>query len=283
MKKILIIPFLLSLLGCKDSKVKSEKITIEKIHEMFSHMKAQGVYSDTKMLWGYFFIAKDTASFGNVKNRLKSQNFKFVETFQDDKKNYWLQLERAEIHTPESLYNLNEELYSIAEEYQITYDGFDVGNTDPTKAIERNTYIVPEKFKTADIKKENYLCLITGNTAFDAFPHKKEYKYFIKVTTNYKKDDVNLLPIEGELDSLDNFEQFIENDLKQNKVKTYYVFRDTYKGVRSFYLVTENKTNATKALNLIRNDKKYRQFDFEIIKDEKWKLYEDMKVKLPKD
>jgi len=91
------------------------------------------------------------------------------------------------------------------------------------------------------------------------------------------------LPIDGELDSLDNFERFIENNLKQHKVKTYYVFRDTYKGVRNFYLVTENKNNATKALNLIRSDKKYRQFDFEIIKDEKWKLYKDMKMKLPKE
>lgn len=250
---------------------------------MFLNMKAQGVNTDTKMLWGYFFIAKDTAYFGQVKSKLKSQNFKFVETFQDDNKNYWLHFERNELHNPKSLFNLNEKLYDVADEYQMTYDGFDVGNIDPTKTIERNTYIVPENFKTVDLKKENYLCLITGNTAFDAFPHKEEYKYFIKVTTNYKKDDINLLPIDGELDSLDNFERFIENNLKQHKVKTYYVFRDTYKGVRNFYLVTENKNNATKALNLIRSDKKYRQFDFEIIKDEKWKLYKDMKMKLPKE
>lgn len=250
---------------------------------MFLNMKAQGVNTDTKMLWGYFFIAKDTADFGQVKTMLKSQNFKFVEIFQDDNKNYWLHFERNELHNPKSLFNLNEKLYSIADEYQITYDGFDVGNIDPTKAIERNTYVVPENFKTSDIKKENYLCLITGNTAFDAFPHKKEYKYFIKVTTKYEKDDVNLLPIDGELDNLDNFEQFVENHLKQNKIKTYYVFRDTYKGLRNFYLITDNKIGATEALKLILNNQKYRKFDFDITEDEKWKLYEDMRVKLAKD
>ena len=247
--------FLLSLFGCGDTKSqsKSEKISLEKIQEMFSNMKSNGINTDTTMLWGYFFTSNKKDKFDQVANELKAQKFEFVEIFQAEDKSYWLHLERKEIHNAKSLYQLDELLYNVADKYKIHYDGFDVGNVDKTKAIERDTYAVPEEFKTLDIEKDNYPCLLIGNTAFDKFSHKEEFSYFIKITTLYKKDEKVMLPTNKELDELDKFELFVESNLTQNKIKNYYVFRDTHKGIRNFYLVTNDNIGATEVIKLIKN------------------------------
>lgn len=285
MKKIIMWTFILGLFGCDSSKSQSiqNKIPLEKIEEMFSGMHANGVNTDTTMLWGYFFTSNKKDKFEQVANELKNKGFNFVEIFQAEDKSYWLHLERKEIHNAKSLYALDEELYEIAEKYKINYDGFDVGNEDNNKPIERDTYVVPEEFKTLDYQKDNYPCLLIGNTAFDKFPHKEEFSYFIKITTSYKKDENVMLPSDEELEELDKFEYFIENNLSQNKIKNYYVFRDTHKGIRNFYIVTNDKIGATKVLNLIKKSEKQRTFDFEILTDKNWNLYKEFRNKIPNE
>lgn len=277
--------FLLGLFGCNNSKSQSmqNKISLEKIEEMFSNMHANGVNTDQIMLWGYFFTSTKKDKFDQVAKELKSKNFEFVEIFQAEDKSYWLHLERKEIHNAKSLYELDEELYAVADKYKIIYDGFDVGNVDKDKPIERDTYVVPEEFKTLDYQKDNYPCLLIGNTAFDKFPHKEEFCYFIKVTTTYQKDEKAMLPIDGELDELDKFEYFIENNLTQNQIKNYYVFRDTHKGVRNFYIVTNDKMGATEVITLIKNSGKQRAFNFEIMTDKNWNLYNEFRKKMPNE
>lgn len=277
--------FILNLFGCgnSNSQSKSDKISMEKIQEMFSNMKSNGVNTDTTMLWGYFFTAKKKDNFEQVASELKTKNFDFVEIYQADDKSYWLHLERKETHNAKSLYKLDDELYEVADKYKITYDGFDVGNVDKDKAIERDTYAVPEEFKTLDYQKDNYPCLLIGNTAFDRFPHKEEFKYFIKMTTLYKRDEKVMLPTENELDELDKFELFVEQNLTQNKIKNYYVFRATHKGVRNFYIITNDNIGATEVIKLIKNSGKQRQFDFEIITDKSWNLYNEFRKKMPKE
>lgn len=276
---------ILNLFGCNNSKSQSmqNKIPLEKIEEMFSNMHANGVNTDQIMLWGYFFTSTKKDKFDQIAKELKSKNFEFVEIFQAEDKSYWLHLERKEIHNAKSLYELDEELYAIADKYKVIYDGFDVGNVDKDKPIERDTYVVPEEFKTLDYQKDNYPCLLIGNTAFDKFPHKEEFCYFIKVTTPYKKDEKAMLPIDGELDELDKFEYFIENNLTQNQVKNYYVFRDTHKGIRNFYIVTNDKLGATEVINLIKNSGQQRTFDFEIMIDKNWNLYNEFRKKMPNE
>jgi len=275
--------FLLSFFGCGNTKSqsKTEKISLEKIEEMFSNMKSNGVNTDTIMLWGYFFTSNKKDKFDQVAKELIAQNFEFVDTFQSEDKSYWLHLERKEIHDAKSLYQLNDELYKIADKFKISYDGFDVGNVDKAKAIERNTYAVPEEFKTLDYQKDNYPCLLIGNTAFDRFPHKEEFSNFIKVTTLYKIDGERLLPTNEELEELDRFELFVESNLTQNKIKNYYVFRDTHKGVRNFYLVTNEEIGATEVLQLIKNSGQQRPFEFEILTDKNWNLYNEFRNKMP--
>lgn len=281
MKKIIMWTFILSLFGCNNSKSQSiqNKIPLEKIEEMFSNMHSNGVNTDQIMLWGYFFTSNTKGNFNQVINELKSKKIEFVKIYQSEDKSYWLHLERKEIHNAKSLFELDEELYLIADKYRINYDGFDVGNVDKDKPIERNTYFVPEQYKSLDYQKEKFPCLLIGNIAFDNFPHKDEFFYFIKVTTPYKKDERVLLPIHGELEELDKFEYFIENNLIQNEIKTYYVFRETHKGIRRFYFVTNDKVGATEVINLIKNSGLQRTFDFEIITDKNWDLYNEFRKK----
>lgn len=277
--------FILNLFGYGNlkSQTKTDKIPMEKIEEMFSNMKSNGVDTDKIMLWGYFFTDKRKDKFEQVANELNNQKFEFVEIFQAEDKSYWLHLERKEIHNPKSLYELDEELYKIAEKYQIKYDGFDVGNVDKDKPIETNSYVVPENYKILDYQKDGFPCLLVGNVAFDNFLHKQEFTYFIKVTTLYKKDETYMLPTKDDLDELDKFENLIENNLTQNEIKNYYVFRETHKGTRSFYIITNDDIGANEVLKLIKNSNKYRNFNFEIISDKTWNLYNEFRNKMPKN
>src|SRR5690606_2384656 len=283
MKKVIMWIFILSLFGCNNSKSQSNKIPLEKIEEMFSNMHANGVNTDTTMLWGYFFTSNKKEKFDQVANELKNKKFELVEIYQADDKSYWMHLQRKEIHNTKSLYAIDEELYVIADKYKIIYDRFDVGNVDKDKPIERDTYAVPEQFKTLDYQKDNFPCLLIGNVAFDNFLHKEEFCYFIKVTTAYQKDEKVMLPTSEELDKLDKFEFFIEDNLTQNKIKNYYVFRDTHKGIRNFYIVTNDKTGAIEVINLIKKSEKQRAFDFEILTDKNWNLYKEFRKKVIND
>ena len=231
----------------------------------------------------YFFISDNKNQFEKVKNELIALKFEFVEIYQAEDKSYWLHVERKEKHNAESLFALDEELYKIADKYEIIYDGFDVGNVDKNKAIERDTYVVPEEFKATDFLKDNFPCLLIGNTAFDKFPHKEEFCYFIKISTTYQGDEKVMLPSTDELNELDKFEYYIENNLTRNKIKNYYVFRVTHKGIRNFYIVTNDKIGATEVIQTIKNSGKERQFTFEIQTDKMWNIYNDFTKKLPKE
>jgi hypothetical protein len=184
---------------------------------------------------------------------INPKNFKFVKVFQSDNKDYWLHFERIEVHNAQSLFELNKGMYIVAEKYNVTYDGFDVGNIDPGKAIERDTYVVPKDYKVADLVKDSYPYLLVGNIGFDRFPHKQEFKYFVKVTTPFRTDGAPMLPTATELDRLDQFGQLIELNLTKNNIKNYSVFRETHKGIRTIYLVTNNGAGATELMNLIKN------------------------------
>lgn len=82
MRKIFLFAFVFLLLGCSSYKSQSNKIPLEKIDEMFSNLKAKGVNTDTKMLWGYFFNSATKDKLALVSNELKTDGFEFVKIFQ---------------------------------------------------------------------------------------------------------------------------------------------------------------------------------------------------------
>jgi Regulator of ribonuclease activity B/Family of unknown function (DUF695) len=281
---LFLLTLIFSMKAKSQTKSKKIKITFGEIDQMFSKMRAEGVNTDTTMLYGYFFTNGNAEALKKVAAELKLKKFQFVEIYQDTAKTFWLHLKRKEIHHSKTLFELDKELYAIAEKYRLnSYDGFDVGNVDETKAIERDTYVVPEEFNAVDFIKDGYPELIVGNTAFDRFPHKHEFCYFVKVSCHYKIDNGPMLPSESELDSLDRFETYVENEFLKHKIKEYYIFCNTYKGLRNVFLVTNDRLAANGCMAQIKYSRTPFPFEFEIIKDEGWTLYTDMRVKFEKN
>ena len=111
-------------------------ISFEEIKEVYDKMKADGVNTDTNMLYGYFFTNNEPMGLENVATELKEMNFDYVDIYQDEDSTYWLHMERIEKHDAKSLFELNKSLYKIADKHKIdSYDGFDIGNADKTKPI----------------------------------------------------------------------------------------------------------------------------------------------------
>ena len=283
MKNHFICICIIALLGCNNAKPQSDKIPLEDIQNIFSEMKANGVYTDKTLLWGYFFISDAKDKFNQITEELKKQNFEFVEIYQSEDRNYWLHLERKEIHSPQTLYTLDKKLYQVAEKYNVTYDGFDVGNINKGQPLERDTYTVPEEFKGADYLKDHFPYLLFLNTAFDRFPHKEEFCHFAKVTTSFKKDGKTLLPTREELDELNQFEMVFESYLKEHKVKNYYVFRETHRGNRIFYFVTNDAKTIAETIAQLKKSNRLREFDVDILTDKDWSLYEKLRETIPNE
>ncbi len=82
-----------------------------------------------KMLWGYFFFDISEEKLKKASKKLQKLDYKVVGIFQtDDQTSYVLHIEKEEIHSVDSLFNRNKELYKFAEDNSIEcYDGMDVG------------------------------------------------------------------------------------------------------------------------------------------------------------
>jgi hypothetical protein len=86
-----------------------------------------------EMLWGFFFTDDDRDKLQALSERLTATGYEFVEISDGDEPDdpLTLQVEKIEIHTPDSLFERNQELTNIAEEMGISsYDGMDVGSLD---------------------------------------------------------------------------------------------------------------------------------------------------------
>jgi hypothetical protein len=97
--------------------------------EMFESMRAQAPWDvDADLLWGYFFTGEDKVPLNRVAKKLVSLGYRLVEIRPDDNKDgFWLHVERVETHSPDTLHDRNQELYRLAAEYGVNYDGMDVG------------------------------------------------------------------------------------------------------------------------------------------------------------
>lgn len=279
-KQIILLLITILLTSCKgksQNKQNSNMITFEKVQEMYTNMHSNGVDTDNKMLYGYFFTNVEPKQLEKVSEHLKKDGFEYVDIYPDETGEYWLHLERIEIHNAKSLFELNKKLYAVADKFKVTsYDGFDVGNADKNQPIERDTYVVPEEFGTKDLMIGGIPKLIVGNKAFEQFPHKDEFYYFIEIKTKYEAENASMLPTNNELEVLNDFEIFIENNLTQNEISNYYIGRTTFNEERVINLVTNEKEGATGLLEFIKENGNQREFEYKIIEDKEWKLYSDL-------
>lgn len=111
-------------------------ITLDSIKNTFSKMEDQGVNTKKKLLWGYFFTNETKEELEKIASSFENNGYVVVDIHQDKNDLYWLNIEKIETHSPESLYNRCEEFYQFAEKNNLeSFDGYDVGNPDKTKPI----------------------------------------------------------------------------------------------------------------------------------------------------
>ena len=110
-------------------------ITKDSLVEMFENISNNTEWDlSSPLLWGYFFTDSKRENLQKSVPGLEAKGYKFVEIFLSEKENpdepdlWWLHVEKIEIHTPDSLFKRNTELYQFAAENHLeSYDGMDVG------------------------------------------------------------------------------------------------------------------------------------------------------------
>ncbi len=105
-------------------------ITLEMLKQMFAEMRKDAPFDpDHELLWGYFFTHASKKELRPVADELVAEGYREVALYRtDDRKTYFLHVERVERHTPESLHARNQEFNALAERHGIdAYDGMDVG------------------------------------------------------------------------------------------------------------------------------------------------------------
>lgn len=123
--------------SCTNKLMTTENsIRIEQIRHIFVRMEAQGVDLTKPHLYGYFFFDKERHGLERLSNDMTRDRYTLVNLEQIDDDTFKLHVEKIEIHSPESLFERGLALTEIAYKYAVdVYDGWDVGNSDPSKAL----------------------------------------------------------------------------------------------------------------------------------------------------
>ena len=115
------------------------QISREMLQDLFDSCVRKSKWRmDGPMLWGYFFTHHDEEGLKNAAAKLQADGYRFVSILQDDddKKMWWLHVEKEEVHSVDSLYDRDQVLYDFAERNGLSsYDGMDVGKI--AKAAEK--------------------------------------------------------------------------------------------------------------------------------------------------
>jgi hypothetical protein len=109
---------------------KKSMITRDQLVEMFANIKEKTKWDmDGKMVWGYFFTNATREPLVAASKDLEKQGFRVVQVYQtEERKEWWLHVEKVESHSVDSLHSRNQELYKFADEKKLgSYDGMDVG------------------------------------------------------------------------------------------------------------------------------------------------------------
>jgi exonuclease I len=105
-------------------------MTRSDVDNLFAEMKENAPFDvEGDLLWGYFFTDADKAKLRPLAEELAALGYREVALYRtDDRRMYFLHVERVERHTPESLDALNRRFEALAERHGIvSYDGMDVG------------------------------------------------------------------------------------------------------------------------------------------------------------
>jgi len=143
MKKLLyIFAIVLIVASCGSKKEEASDRFTEEYQassiSIFEKMKQGGVDTNQPLLYGFFFFDDDEKKLEPLKEQLLTEGYTFVRMEATEKAGYILHVEKIEVHTPQSLLEREKYLFKLAEKHHVElYDGWDVGNPDPTKPLHK--------------------------------------------------------------------------------------------------------------------------------------------------
>ncbi len=167
------------------SSIAQNKDRQANINSIFGKMELQGVAIKKPLLYGYFFYDKEKSDLEKLKDELLKEKYKLVRFEKTDKQEYILHVEKVETHSRESLLNRENQLDALSKKYNVTtYDGWDVGNADPTKPLISNN-----SFDKSLESKSIVELYKLASGLYDSDTYDKAIIVFQKcVENNYKKD-----------------------------------------------------------------------------------------------
>ena len=119
--------------ACSTAQDKDRQASINSI---FEKMELQGVDTKKPLLFSYFFFDQDRSKLEKLRDELLRDNYKLVKFEKTEKQEFVLQVEKLEIHSRSSLLERENQLDKLSEKFKVaTFDGWDVGNADPTKPL----------------------------------------------------------------------------------------------------------------------------------------------------
>ena len=134
-------------------------ISDEANDSVFEKLELKGVNVNEPLLYGYYFTDKSILKLNTLKEILIKKGYKFVDLFKSENDSYFLHVERVEIHSKQTLLELENSFRRLAKEYNIEkYDGWDVGNSDPNKPLitEKSFFDFLNKKSDLDLYEHSY-------------------------------------------------------------------------------------------------------------------------------
>ncbi len=156
------------------------------INTIFDKMELQGVDTKKPLLYGYFFYDQDQSKLAELKDELLKDKYKLVRLEKAEDQEFILHVEKVEIHSRASLLEREIQLDQLAKTFQVaSYDGWDVGNPDPSKPLVSNDDGFEKSLdnqSAADLYK-------MATELYDSKSHDKAVIVFQKcIEQNYKLD-----------------------------------------------------------------------------------------------
>ena len=107
-------------------------ITVKDVEQLFDKMRKAGWNMEQELAWGYFFKHEEIEPLQKIADELEQQGYEIVDINQSyPDEMYWLQMEKIEQHSIQSLNNRNQKFYQLAKKRHIhAYDGMDVSPVD---------------------------------------------------------------------------------------------------------------------------------------------------------
>jgi tetratricopeptide (TPR) repeat protein len=144
--KLQTLPILIALMistniFCQDTE--TELQFKDNIDEIFTRMELQGIKTNSRMLYGYFFYGQSKKQLEKLGKELSKENYEIVRLEElKEEKTYILHIQKIEIQSRETLRKTKEKFRLQAKKYKVEYDGWDVGSKNPKEAIMSQTKFI---------------------------------------------------------------------------------------------------------------------------------------------